>query len=318
MNAGSSQPGPPDPPRFGPRTRLAVAALLFSTGGVVVKATALSGWQVACLRCGIGALTLALLLPAARRGWHRGTWLVAVAYAATLLLYAVANKLTTAANAIFLQYTAPLYVLLLGPWLLKERLLRRDLAFMVGLAAGMAAVMVGGTDASATAVQPALGNLLAATTGLSWGLTLLGLRWLETRGSGLVGGSEGGSAAGVLAGNLLAFVVGLPFALRDPQAFAAAGPADGFAVAYLGVVQVGLAYVLLTGAMRHVRALDASLLLLLELLFTPLWTWLFLGERPTSMAAIGCLVILVATIAWTAASARSAKAGAPEVGPQLG
>ncbi|MEJ2188285.1 MAG: EamA family transporter, partial [Acidobacteriota bacterium] len=103
---------------------------------------------------------------------------MSIAYAATMILYVSANKLTTAANAIFLQSTAPLYILLLGPLLLSERVERRQIPFMMVLAAGLCLFFVGVQPASATAPDPFRGNLLGALAGLSWGLAIMGLRWL--------------------------------------------------------------------------------------------------------------------------------------------
>jgi drug/metabolite transporter (DMT)-like permease len=102
------------------RIQLLAAAALFSTGGAAIKACSLTSWQVAGLRSGIAALVL-LLVPAARRGWTPRAWLVGAAYAATVVLFVQANKLTTSAATAFLQSTAPLYVLLLAPHLLGER-----------------------------------------------------------------------------------------------------------------------------------------------------------------------------------------------------
>ncbi|HLS47395.1 MAG TPA: hypothetical protein VK012_02685, partial [Gemmatimonadales bacterium] len=99
------------------RLRLVLAALLFSTGGAAIKATTLTAWQVAGFRSGVAALVLFLLLPESRRGWSWRTLLVGISYAATLLLFVLANKLTTSANTIFLQSTAPLYILILSPLL---------------------------------------------------------------------------------------------------------------------------------------------------------------------------------------------------------
>jgi len=274
-----------------------LAALLFSTGGAAVKATALGAWQIASFRCGIAALALALLLPRSRRLTDPKIWLVAVTYAATLTLYVLANRLTTAANAIFLQYTAPLYVLLLSPFLLKEKIRRGDVLFMVVLGLGMTSFFLGLEPATATAPNPARGNLPAAGTGLCWGLTLLGLRWVET------GGRSGASAA-VLAGNILAFVVTLPLALPVEVSTTAS---DWWVVAYLGVVQIAVAYVFLTRAVGKVRALDVSLLLLLELIFNPVLAWVVHGALPGRWPSVGCGVILGATVIWTLGPAAAKK-----------
>src|SRR5688500_90238 len=119
------------------RLQLLGAALLFSTGGAAIKATTLTAWQVAGFRSAVAAAAVFLLVPAARRGWTWHVLPVGVAYAATLVLFVAANKLTTSANAIFLQSTAPLYMLAFGPLLLKELVRRRDLAFMAPVLLGL-------------------------------------------------------------------------------------------------------------------------------------------------------------------------------------
>jgi len=151
------------------RFQVLIAALLFSTGGAAIKACSLTSWQIASFRSGIAVITLLLLVPDARRMWTFRTAAVGTAYAATMILYATANKLTTAANTIFLQGTAPLYILLLSPWLLKEQVRRRDLGFMSALAIGMALFFVGDQQATGTAPNPLLvtcGNLIACLVAL--------------------------------------------------------------------------------------------------------------------------------------------------------
>src|SRR5690242_18865355 len=114
-----------------PRLRIALAALLFSTGGAAIKAADFTAWQVASFRSGVAALTLLILVPAARRGIGWKPALVGTAYAATLVLFVLANRLTTSANTIYLQSTAPLYVLLLAPLLLKERIRSSDVPIII-------------------------------------------------------------------------------------------------------------------------------------------------------------------------------------------
>ncbi len=118
------------------RARLLVlaAAVLFSTGGAAIKSTSLTAWQVASFRSGIAALAVLVMLRGARRLPDRATWLVGIVYAATLVFFVVANKNTTAANAIYLQGTAPLYILLAAPLLLREPVSRADVVFMAALA----------------------------------------------------------------------------------------------------------------------------------------------------------------------------------------
>ena len=142
-----------------PRLQILGAALLFSSGGAAIKAAAFTSWQVAGLRSLVAAVAVFLFLPQARRLGatprdRLRTGLVALAYAATLVLFVLANKLTTSANTIFLQSTAPLYVLLLGPILLGERVRQRDLLFIAAVGLGMAVLMLGEQRQFTTAPDP--------------------------------------------------------------------------------------------------------------------------------------------------------------------
>src|ERR1700690_1221397 len=120
-----------------PRLRIALAALLFSTGGAAIKAADFTPWQIASFRSGIAAIALLVAVPGARRGFGWRPALVGVAYAATLVLFVLANRLTTSANTIYLQSTAPLYVLLFAPLLLKEPIRRRDLPVIAAVLGGL-------------------------------------------------------------------------------------------------------------------------------------------------------------------------------------
>jgi drug/metabolite transporter, DME family len=274
------------------RNRLLVvaAAVLFSTGGVAIKAAHLSGWQIASFRSGVAAAALLLLLPEARRGWTWRMAPVSLAYAATLVLFVLANRLTTAANAVFLQATAPLYVLLLSPWLLRERLKRSDAVYIVAVVGGLALFFVGREPAVATAPSPGLGNLVALASGVTYALMLLGLRWL-----GRDKRSDSALAAATL-GNILAFLAALPLALGSFHAATVVTGANIGVILYLGVAQVGLAYLCLTRAIRHVTAFEATAILLLEPALNPIWVWLVHGEKPGEWALCGGALILAATL----------------------
>ncbi|MEO8199571.1 MAG: DMT family transporter [Gemmatimonadota bacterium] len=280
------------------RLKIIVAALLFSTGGAAIKSAAFTSWQVACFRSGIAAVAVFVLSPASRRGWSWRTLVVGVTYAATLVLFVLANKLTTSANTIFLQSAAPLYLLLLGPWLLKEKITREDLFFMVLVGAGFSLFFVGKEAPIATAPNPFLGNVLAAISGLTWALTIVGLRWISAR----PGASESAAAAAVVSGNMIAFLVCLPFALPVLQG----GFTDWALVSYLGVFQIGVAYIFLTTAIKRIPALEASVLLLVEPAFNPIWSWLVHGERPGPWALIGGVIIIGSTTAKAIYDARRA------------
>jgi DME family drug/metabolite transporter len=289
----------PSSVRAADRLALLAAALLFSTGGAAVKLTTLSGWQVASLRSGIAAVALLLFLPAARRGWGWRPALVGFAYAGTMVTYVLANKLTTAANAIFLQSTAPLYILLLGPLLLSEPIRRRQVVFMMALASGLALFFIGAQPVSATAPKPLQGNLAGILTGIFWALTIIGLRWLGRVRDGETTVST--AAAAVVCGNVTACLVTLPMALP----LVSTTSTDWAAVVFLGVFQIALAYVFMVRGVRGVGALEASLLLLLEPVLSPLWAWLVHGEQPTGWALLGGAIIVSATALFTAIGDRT-------------
>ena len=268
------------------RWQLVLAAVCFSTAGAVIKSSTFGAWQIAAFRALIAMLAIVLLIPEARRRWTWQVGLVGVAYAAAGLLFVFANKLTTAANTVFLQATNPLFVVALAPLLLGERVRARDLGFMAVLGGGLALLFVGGNRRFATAPDPALGNLAAAGSAVAWAFTVTGYRWLARTSR-----DHGAVASAAACGNLLVFLVSLPGAW--PLAAGRAG--DWLAVAYLGVFQLGLAYVFLSRAITRVPALEASLFLLVEPVLSPVWAWLVHGEAPGPLAMVGGAVILTAT-----------------------
>lgn len=277
-----------------PHSRLAPwqvlgAAVLFSTGGAAIKGTTLNAWQVAGLRSAIAAVALLVLIPRARRHWSLRNWVVGLVYAATLVLFVTANKLTTSASAIFLQATGPLWVALSAPWLLKEHVRRQDALFMAVMALGLAFCFVDTQVPLATAPNPFAGNVAGALSGVTFGFTIMGLRSVSNR-------DPDASMNTVVAGNLCAALVCLP--LGWPIA---ATPLDWVTLVWLGVFQIGCAYLLLSLGVRHVTALDASLLLLAEPMLNPVWAWAVHGERPGPWAISGGGLILAATLVRTVA-----------------
>jgi drug/metabolite transporter (DMT)-like permease len=200
-----------------------------------------------------------------------------------------ANKLTTSANAIFLQATGPLYVLLASPWLLKEHVRRQDVVFMIAMGLGLVLCFGDRQVPLATAPNPFAGNIAAALSGVTFGFTVMGLRWISSR-------DAEASLNTVVAGNLCAAMACLPWALPIRPT-----PMDWASLAWLGVFQIGFAYLLLSAGMQHVTALDASLLLLAEPVLNPVWSWAAHGERPGAWAVSGGVLILAATLARTLA-----------------
>jgi len=266
------------------RARLCVlgAALLWSTAGTAIKNAPIrledgGAFAIAAGRALFAAVALAALVPDARRGFSARTWLVAVAYAATTVLFVIANTLTTAANAIFLQDVAPVWVLLLSPLLLGERPTRSEL-----LSAPVYILGTGLFFLDELAPGGALGNGVAIASGVAFALLIVGLRSLRA----------GGAEAAVLLGNVIAVVVAAPFALR-----AGAPTAQDVGIfAFLGVFQLGLAYVLFARGVRTLSAVEGSLLNLIEPVASALLALLIVKEVPGPFAVLGAAVILAATI----------------------
>lgn len=264
------------------------AALLFSIGGAGIKACALTSWQIAGFRSGVAAVVLFLFLPGAKRGWTWRTTMVGTTYAATMILFVLANKLTTSANTIFLQSAAPLYILLLAPWLLGEKNRPSDLLVILLVVGGLSLFFVSSEAPVRTAPDPLHGNMLAIAGGFCWALTIMGMRWLgreEREG-------RGSAAPAVVTGNVFAFLVALPFALP----VTGARPVDWVILLGLGTFQIGLAYIFLTRALQLVPALEAMILLLLEPALNPVWAWWLQGERPGAWSILGGALILGATV----------------------
>ncbi len=254
------------------------SAILFSTGGAAIKSTTLNSWQVAGARSLVAATALALVLPQSRRLKNREVWIAAIAYALTLIFFVNATKLTTSANAIFLQGSAPIFLLLLGPWLLKESNTPRDYAILAAIALGMTLIFLSPNTTTTLAPDPTTGNLYGAASGLTWAFTLLGFRWIQSKNIDPI--------APVLAGNILVV------ALCPPTQFTIS---DAQPILYLGLIQIALAYWCLTRAVTTLSALEAALLGMLEPALNPFWTWLLHNERPAPQALTGGAIMLAAT-----------------------
>jgi len=279
------------------RFALLGSALLFSTGGAAVKFISLSPAAVACSRSALAFLFLMLVVPKARRRPSGGgELLVSLAFAATMLLFVLASRATTAANAVFLQASAPLYLLLLGPLVLGEALRRRNLWTLLGMALGLGIFFAAPGESQSSAPNPGLGNLLGALTGMTWALSILGLRWLESRGQNTL--------STVAFGNLFCVLLALPLLEYGGDGSWLPSAADAGALLWLGCFQIGCAYLLVSMALKRVPAFEASLLFLVEPVFNPVWTWMMHGEVPGTLPLVGGALIL--------ACALHASAGKPQ------
>ncbi len=270
--------------RYSPLLLILAAAIIWSTGGLFIKWTSLSGLALSFGRSFFAAITVALFTRREGFRLNRVTALASLLYAALLVLFVLATKATTAANAIFLQYTAPVYVLVLEPLLYKEKFHRRDILIVIACLLGMSLFFVGKLRP-----QDVSGNILALTSGLCFAFYFLLLRHSSSR--------EVNRASSVIYGNLLVVLATAPAGMA---ALPHLTRHDGLSVLYLGVVQIGFAYSLFTlGMAQGIRSLDASIIGYIEPVLNPIWVFLVLEERPSLWAICGGAIIITAVLVHT-------------------
>ncbi|MDQ3180024.1 MAG: DMT family transporter [Acidobacteriota bacterium] len=278
-------------------TFIVLAVLLWSTGGLFIKLTMLDAFAVNLGRSLFAAITVAVFTYKKGLRLDKFTLLSAFLYAGTLSCFVYANKTTTAANAIFLQYTAPIYILILAPFILKEKFRVSDLITVVVCIAGMSLFFLEPQNANNTlATNVFWGNIAALASGVFFGLYFILLRHPRSL--------EKNPALSVFYGNIIIVLLMLPIVSNNlpPQIVAN----DILAILFLGIFQIGIAYILFTnGITRGVRSLDASIIGFIEPLLNPVWVFLFLAETPSKWAILGGIIIISAVISHTLKENRS-------------
>ncbi len=258
-----------------------LAALLWSSGGLFIKLAPMPGLLVVAGRALVTSVFyFAVLKPDLRRA----SWRTAVAYAGMILTFVCATKLTTAANAIVLQYTGTAWVLVLAPRLLGEQLRRIDVVTVLACLGGVALCMTDEPPSLATLPHAAAGNVLGAVSGLFYAATVVGMR-RDARP-----GTQHDAQASVTLGNLLAMLIALPLSLGDLPRLASWRSV--LVLLWLGLLQMGVSYLLFLRGLRTVPAVTATLLALLEPAALPLWVLLGTGERPGMGSMAGGAVVL--------------------------
>jgi drug/metabolite transporter (DMT)-like permease len=271
---------------------VALAAAMWSSSGVFIKILPLGVHQIAFSRSLIAALTLALVVRL--RGGNpfpRPNALslgCAIAFSGILILFVAATKLTTAANAIFLQFSAPIYLVFLEPWVGGRHVVKRDLLAVVLCLGAMALFFLGRLEAGNL-----LGNLLAVCSGLCLALFSLTLKLQRERHP------EVDPIGAIILGNLLVAALCAPLGLRG---FHPTLPQGGILL-YLGMFQIGIAYLLFNAGMKHLSATASLVMGTLEAVLNPVWVFIGVGERPSPWALVGGTLIL-GTILWYTLSHR--------------
>lgn len=277
---------------------IALCAFLWSTAGLFIKLIDWNPMAIAGMRSLIASLVILVWLRRIRFTWSLAQVGAAVANMVTMLLFVFANKTTTAANAILLQYSAPIFTAIFGAWLLHEKTQREHWLAFPFVAIGMVVFFL--DDVS---VGGMLGNLAAAASGVTFGLYFVFMRMLKTESPLQATLSSHFMTAGVALG-IAAF---LPLPIVTPAALSA--------ILALGVVQIGLAAIFLAYGIKRVTAVQAILIALIEPTFNPIWVFLSTGERPGSNALLGGALIIAAVTAASVASVRRDRQDDPATEP---
>ena len=272
---------------------LLICAVLWSSAGVLIKFIDWPPLAVAGGRGLIAGLFLLLVHRPLRFTWSPLQLAAALAYLGCTVPFAVATKLTSAANAILLQYTAPVWVALLGAWFLGERATKADWFAILLVLVGMSLFFAHGLE-----LQGALGNGLAIFSGISFACMAMLMRKQK----------DGSPIESIIIGNLLGAVIGLPFAVGHPLP-----SVEGLgALVALGVLQLGVPYLLYVRAIKHVTALEAVLIPVVEPVLNPIWVLFFIGEKPGLLAIAGGGLI-VSAVTWRAFAAVRGVSPAPTI-----
>lgn len=250
-----------------------LAAILWSSGGLLIKYVDWNPMAIAGTRSGISAIIMLLYLRKPIK-LKKHKMAGASCYCAMVILFVIANKLTTAANAILLQYTAPIWVALLSVWILKEKILKIDWMAIFVVFIGMALFFLDELQGGQI-----IGNILSVIGGICLAGVVISLKF-----------SKDDIAVEIpLLGNLLTFLICLPFVI---------GPMPSsksiIALIILGIFQLGISYILFTEGIKHVSAIEAILIAVIEPLLNPIWVFVFTKETPGIFAILGGIIVVCA------------------------
>ena len=250
------------------------SAILWSTSGLFIKIIDLNPFTIAGFRGAIAAvMLLSLLNKSIRFTWSLPQIAGALCYAGAMITFVVATVMTTAANAILLQYTMPVFTALFGLWLLKERVSRFDWGVIIIVICGMALFFLDRLTPGGM-----WGNFIAIFSAVFFALLIIFMRMQKS----------GSPVETVILGNVITALVCLPFILQEPPTAISLPP-----LFYLGIFQLGLPFLLYSTAIKHLTAIDAVLIQTIEPLLNPVWVFLIIGETPGSWAIIGGAVVLI-------------------------
>ncbi|MFW6270262.1 MAG: DMT family transporter [Bacillota bacterium] len=253
---------------------LVISAVFWSLGGILIKLVNWNPIAIAGMRSAISAVVFWIYLKKPQITWSRPQLGAALAYAGVVIFFVTATKMTTAANAILLQFTAPIYVIIFSYWLLKEKTTPADWLTVFIVMGGMFLFFLDDLNIKGT-----IGTLIAAASGVSFAFFTIFMRMQK----------NDSPFESVFLGNIITAIIALPFMFKTGLEFS-----GWFYLVILGVFQLGLPYILYSMAIKHVSALDAILIPVIEPLLNPVWVFIFLGETPGKWAFIGGIIVIIA------------------------
>ena len=257
-----------------------LTAILWSSGGLFIKLISLNSMQLSFFRCAIAAIVFAVLFRKRVLKFNRLSLFNSLAYSAVLILFVIATKTTTAANAIFLQSTAPIYVLIFEPILTKTKWERINIITIVVCFLGMILFFMG--DLTPGDIE---GNFAALLAGVAFATFFLGMKKNDPQ--------YGESS--IFYGNILVALFCIPF-ITDMQGISLQ---DFAMVSFLGVFQIAFAYALFSYGLKRIIAVEASIISMFEPVLNPIWVFIGYGEVPSFYAIIGGIIIITAITART-------------------
>jgi drug/metabolite transporter (DMT)-like permease len=266
---------------------MAGCAFLWSLAGLFIKLVDWNPFAIACGRSTVAAIFLFIWIRKPRFTFSAPQVLAALANAATMLLFIYANKATTSANAILLQYGSPIYVAIIGSFVLKEKPRSEHALALIFVAIGMGLFFMGGIGGGSLA-----GNLAAAVAGLTFALYTIFMRKQK----------DGSPIESALLSHLIAAPIAFAVCLFLPApSFSGRALA---AILALGILQIGLASVLFSIGIKRITAIDANIVGVIEPLFNPVWVFLVTREAPGLNALAGGAIIIAAVLVSTMISLR--------------
>lgn len=250
----------------------AIASTMWSTGGIFIKLVDWNPVSIAGLRSLVAALVMLVYIRKPKFTKSKPQILGSIAACTTVLSFVIANKLTTSANVILLQYTAPIFVAILGVLILKEKIRWYDIVSIIVVSLGMILFFIGDVNIGNT-----LGNILAIFTGFSLASMTIFLKLQK----------DGSAMDTTFFGNMLAFIVTIPFIFSSLP-----NTRSLITIIIMGVFQLGIPYILFVNSTKYLSALEAILITVMEPLLNPVWVYIFAGEKPGAFAILGGIIVI--------------------------